>query len=88
MDAIYELRAFLEEGGQRKPFYLRISKPQASRGDDGFSCRIHAPELFNSDKEIFGADAQQASLLAWQFAKSLLEGKGLVDEAWRPIDLT
>lgn len=87
MRAIYELYAFVDEGGKKKPFYLRISEPQASFGGENFYCRIHAPELFKGDKDIFGVDEAQARELAGRFTKSLLEGKQLTDNAGQPIDV-
>lgn len=86
MYAAYELHAYLERHAVREPFYLRISEPCVSAEGGDFFCLVHAPVLFQDDKKIFGADGRQARELAAQFAKSLLRGRRLTDEAGRPID--
>ena len=88
MQVICELRGFLEEDNKKTPFYLRISGPEASSGGEDYYCRVHAPQLFISDKDIFGADEEQARELAGQFAKSLLEGRRLTDNAGQSIDMS
>jgi hypothetical protein len=82
-----ELRAYLEKDGTREPFYLRISEPQSVADAEDFSCLVHAPLLFKSDKTIFGIDAQQAWDLAVQFVESLLDGRRITDSAGQPIKL-
>lgn len=77
--ANFELHAFIEDGGTKKPFYLRISAPSKAADAEDCYCRIHAPELFTKDKDIFGMDEQQAKALAFDFVRSLLGGKRLVD---------
>jgi hypothetical protein len=87
MSAALELSAYLEKDGARQPFYLRISEPRSVAGAEDFSCLIHAPLLFKSDKTIFGADAKQARSLAVQFVESLVEGRRITDGAGQPIKL-
>ncbi len=84
MSAIYELIAFLEEEGERVPFYLQISEPQQEGAED-YYCRVHAPQLFAKDKDIFGVDAEQARSLAMRFVQTLLDDKRLVDENGKAI---
>jgi hypothetical protein len=52
MSATLELSVYLEKDGTRQPFYLRISEPRSVAGAEDFSCLIHAPLLFKSDKTI------------------------------------
>jgi len=80
MSTSYELNAFIEEHGQRKSFYLKISEPRQSMEADDYFCCVHAPELFKRDKDIFGVDEKQAKELAFEFVKSFLNGKRIVDE--------
>lgn len=87
MNPRYELDAFLQEAGKRVPFRLRIWPAEKSKGEEDYFCRVHAPELFSSDKDIFGANAEQAYQLAQEFVKSMLKDKMLVDEKGRPVEL-
>ncbi len=82
-----ELKAFIEEKGQRRPFCLKISEPYETTGEQDYYCRVHAPELLKEDKDIFGVDKEQARLLALEFVKSLLSDKRLVDEKGQSITL-
>lgn len=82
-----ELDGFLETGGAQERFTARIDPPKASADGAEYSCLVHAPTLFKSDKEIFGVSADQARELALQFLKSMLEGKSLIDKAGNKIDL-
>lgn len=84
MKIAYELNGFLEESGRRRPFYLRVSEPLRGKGD--YFCRVHAPLLFQNDKEIYGIDEEQAKLLAINFVKSLLGNKRIVDDKGRPVE--
>jgi len=83
----YELSAYLEQAGQRAPFYLRISVPQQPAGESDYFCRVHAPALFANDKEIFGATADQAFELAVRFVKSMLGSRNVVDQSGAPVNL-
>jgi hypothetical protein len=82
-----EIKAFLDEGGSRKPFYLRISKASRAKANGDYYCRVHAPELFDRDKDIFGIDKEQARELAIQFVTSMLAGKKLVDKNGEEVRL-
>ena len=85
--AAFELDAFVEGEGAEKPFHLRISEPEKAADAEDFFCRVSAPDLFATDKEIFGATAQQAEAVALDFVRSLLQGKRLVDAHGNEIDL-
>jgi hypothetical protein len=81
-----ELNAFLEQDGEQKPFYLRISTPLQAKGETDYFCRVHAPLLFDKDKNIYGIDEEQASLLAIDFVRSLLRDKRIIDGKGQSID--
>lgn len=83
MASFYELNAFLEEEGAKKPFFLKISHAKES-GED-FFCTVEAPALFKNDRYIYGSDADQASELAVKFVRNLLEGKKITDSNGKPI---
>ena len=76
---IIEINIFIEENGETKPFYLSIEEPRRSVGSDDYYCRIISPVLFNSEKDIFGVDENQAIDLAKNFANSALKGKKFFD---------
>jgi len=84
---LHELRVFIDEDGQRKPFSLVITNPTKSADTDDYFCSIHAPDLFRNDKSIHGVNAQQASELAIKFAKNLLSCKQLIDIDGNPVIL-
>jgi hypothetical protein len=84
--AAFDLDAFVEAGGTKKPFRLRISEPEKAANAKDFFCRVHAPDLFATDREIFGATAEQAEAVALDFVRSLLQGKRLVDAHGNQID--
>jgi hypothetical protein len=85
IDDVFELHAFLEEDGHQKPLYVRIEPP--SQGQLGDCCRIHAPLLLKSDKDIFGVDPDQARSNAILVIKILLDGKKVVDSEGKPVRL-
>jgi hypothetical protein len=83
----FELHAFVEDGSTRKPFYLRISEPSKASDAQDYFCRVHAPALLGEDKNIFGVDEVQAKALAFDFIRSLLIDKRLVDKRGEAIEL-
>jgi hypothetical protein len=83
----FELKGFLKTERGIEPFLARISAPKASSDSLDFSCTVHAPAVARRDKEIFGATADKARQLALHFLRSLLEGKNLVDQAGRKVEL-
>ena len=85
--SVYELSAFLEEEGVRKPAYLRISDPAKTEGEDDYYCQVHAPFLFGNDKNIFGENEEQARSLAMDFVKQMLGDRKLIDQDGNPVDL-
>jgi hypothetical protein len=87
--AEFELDAFIAGEGEagRSPFRLRISRPVKSEGSVDWSCLVHAPSLFENDKNIFGVDEEQARALAIEFVKALLCGKRLVNGDGEIIEL-
>jgi hypothetical protein len=74
-----------DAGGARKRFFLRVTGP--IYGNNDYYCRVHAPALIAKDADIYGVDAEQARVLAIDFAKSLLEGKKLINGRGVPIEL-
>ena len=87
MATVLEIDGFLETDGAKTPFSARISAPKATGKTTEYSCVVHAPALFKKDKQIFGINAAQAKELALQFLKSMLDGKHLVGQDGKPIDL-
>lgn len=87
MASSYEIDAFVDDEGKRKPFYLRISNPVKTEGEDDYYCQVHAPFLFKKDKSIYGVDKEQARALAMQFVKQILGDKRLIDQDGNPMHL-
>ena len=85
MANLYELDCFIEQAGNRERFYLSISEPGFTLSGGDAYCRVHAPTLFLKDKDIYGADEEQAKELAYQFVRTFLRGKRLVDATGRTI---
>ncbi len=83
----FELHAFIDDDGTTKPFYLRISQPSKVADAEDYVCRVHAPDLFKNDKEIFGVDKAQAETLAFDFVRSVLGTKRLLNEKGEVIKL-
>jgi hypothetical protein len=81
----YEVNAFIEERGTRKPFYLRVSEPTKTPGEDDYHCLIHAPNLFERDKKIFGVSEEQAQQLALEFVKQMLGERRVFDKSGNQI---
>ena len=63
----------LNDDGSVTTVGAAISKPKPEKGEQDWSCVVHCPFLFASDKKIIGADAEQALELAETFVRSLLE---------------
>lgn len=80
MQKPYEVNAFIEEDGTRKPFYLRVSAPAKTPGENDYYCLIHAPNLFERDKKIFGVSEEQAQQLALEFVKQMLGERRVFDK--------
>ncbi|HPF26759.1 MAG TPA: hypothetical protein P5528_10590 [Steroidobacteraceae bacterium] len=87
MKWVHELECIVQDGDDQRPFQVRIGQPTAVSGEEEYSCRVHAPALFKRDKEIFGADPEQALELAVDFVKSMLKDKTLVDHNGRKIEI-
>jgi len=85
MQMIFELDAFLEENGLRKPFQVRISCPSKSAGQNEYFCQVYAPSLFQDEKKIYGVDESQAQTLAMEFIISLIGNRRVVDKNGNPI---
>lgn len=83
----YEMNAFIEEAGVRKPFHLRISEPNRTPGEDDYFCLVHAPCLFARDKKIFGINEQQAHKLALEFIEQMLGERKLFNANGDPIEI-
>ena len=81
-----EIDAFIDDD-EKSPFHLRISSPTKVDKSADWYCRVHAPSLFKTDKDIFGFDEEQAEQLAIRFVKSLLDGKRLIDSDGESIEL-
>ena len=61
----------------------------AEQSDNGDSfCRVSLPTLFEDEKRIFGADAEQAQELACLFARDLLSGFDIAITAEKQPDKT
>lgn len=87
MAKIYELNAFIEVDGKQKSFHLKIFEATREKEADDYFCRVHAPELFRKDKNIYGTDEKQAMDLALVFVKKLLFDKNLIDKMGQTIKL-
>ena len=80
-----EIDAFVDDD-EKSPFHLRISSPKKAEKTGAWYCRVHAPSLFETGKDIFGVDEEQAEQLAIRFVKSLLNGKRLIDSDGEAIE--
>ena len=81
MFQVYELDAFIQgAGGSLRPFYLHVSVPRSTEGQESHHCIIQAPELFKKAIKIYGADAKQARQLSLYIVRSVLEGRRIVDK--------
>ena len=85
MSESYELDAFVEQDGVRRPFHLRISEPERTSGGEDCFCRVAAPLLLGKEKNIYGVDEKQARTLAFQFIRELLGELRLVEGTGRPV---
>jgi len=83
----YTIDAFIEDGGNRKPFHLRVSEPNKTEGEEDYYCLVHAPALFKDDKKIFGVNEKQARELALQFIKQMVGDKKLIDKDGQDVQL-
>ncbi len=86
MKNIYEINAFWDEAGDIRPFHLTISEPTLDSQCNDFYCRIHAPALFEKDKDIYGVDEAQAVKLAAEFVTRMLSSRRLTDIHGAPVD--
>jgi hypothetical protein len=80
---VFELSAFLQDEGVRKPLYIRIDTPL--RGESDYYCDVHAPAIFSNDKRIYGVDCEQATDLAIKFIGTILEDKKVTDLNGQPV---
>jgi hypothetical protein len=87
MEWLHEINAFIKEGDELMPFYLKISEPTRNPAAKDYYCTIHAPALLNRDKNIYGVDRSQARALTLQFVKQLLGNKRLFDKDGNPVAL-
>ena len=83
----YEIKAFVNDRGQRTPFHLQISRPSRDRAHGDYFCQVRAPLLFEGAKKIYGIDAAQARLLAVNFVRSLLGERQVTDESGQTVTL-
>lgn len=80
-EVVVELRGNKEEpGGSLFPVSAKIYSPEKTRGHEDHYCVIHCPHILDSDKQIFGVDAEQAIQLSIKFIKELLKHHGVVLE--------
>ena len=75
------------EGQGASPVVATIFAPEQSDNGDSF-CRVSLPTLFEDEKRIFGADAEQAQELACLFARDLLSGFDIAITAEKQPDKT
>jgi hypothetical protein len=80
MTGPFELSCFLKNEDQIVPFYLMITEPRHSNGEDDYFCRIHSPALLSKDIDIYGADEIQARELSLGFVEHFLSDKQLLDK--------
>lgn len=76
---------FLSDGSRLVPLEVRISPVVLSKHADYF-CTVDAPVLFGKARDIYGADANQARVLAARFVTAALEGREILDQNTKPID--
>jgi hypothetical protein len=75
-------------GGRRQTKTLLFAdiRAIADQGRNDYLCQVHAPLLFDVDKDIYGIDEEQAKLLAVNFVKSLLYDTRLVDDKGKSVN--
>ena len=85
---VKEIRGLMEDETGRRPFILRISKPQKSPGGDYF-CVIDLPAIaaVGDGLKIFGIDAKQAAELSLDFIRKVLSTKRLLHDNGRPMKI-
>ncbi|MEO8318028.1 MAG: hypothetical protein ABJA75_12150 [Bradyrhizobium sp.] len=86
-ESVFQLRAFLEDDGKRKPLYVEVLAPARAQTEQDYFCLVRAPLLLGQDKKIYGIDPDQARSLAVDFIRSLLEDKKAVDGDGMPVKL-
>ncbi|MDA8449216.1 hypothetical protein M4R23_07305 [Acidovorax sp. GBBC 3332] len=73
-----DVNAYIVRNGSVEPFLLEISESTPS-GEDDFYCVVHMPGVLKKDTKILGIDEAQATMLAIDFAKSMLGDAKIVD---------
>lgn len=68
---------YRSDDGSVTPVRATIGKPKREKGQTDWSCIVHCPFLFSTDKKIAGVDAAQALTLAEEFLRELLEQRGV-----------
>ena len=79
MDPIRRFKGMTTQAdGSTIPVVAEIFPPEPNEGHPDWSCRIHCPFLFDTDKRIIGVDGAQAIELSEMFVKDLLDHRGVV----------
>jgi hypothetical protein len=65
-----------------------IERPIRDPESGDYYCRIHAPQLFEADKQIYGIDEENSFECAKRFMQSLLQDKILLDHRGRRISMS
>jgi hypothetical protein len=88
MNTLCEINAFLDDGKEIKPFYLKIIGPILDDKGGDYYCAIHSPSILKEDKNIYGVDKKQAQVLAFSFIQKLLSNRKVIDKEGNPIFLS
>ncbi len=80
------LTAFIQEGGQRRPFSLKIEGPFETPDSREYYCRIESPELLGKKFNVYGEDHRQTQERALKFVQICLLGKKIYDAEGNSLD--
>jgi hypothetical protein len=69
-----------QANGSADEVHCAIYQPSPEPGQEHWTCLVHSPFLFETDKKIAGVDAAQAMELAETFLRELLAHQGVTIE--------
>ena len=75
----YNLTAFIDEQGQRRPVSLKIEYPVATSGNMDFYCLVVSPDLLEKEFSIYGDSESETKEQALKFVEFCLNDKKVYD---------
>ena len=74
-----------DQSGKAEPTCLSIGRPYPSGIEGEHYCDVSWPPLLNSEKRIYGGDAEQAWSLAVEFCQALVADHRFVDQSGKDV---